>query len=87
VRRVLQIGGMSAVHFTLPLDQPDAITTARPAIVVLIDMEIDSLVPAIQAQLDQCLVAGGIFAADDILKSEAQIAWLIKLSEMTKEPN
>ena len=87
VRRILQIGGMSAVHFTLPLDQPDAMTTARPAIVVLIDMEIDSLAPEIQAQLDQSLVAGGIFAADDILKSEAQIAWLIALADMTKEPN
>ena len=87
VRRVLQIGGMSAVHFTLPLDQPDAMTTARPAILVLIDMEIDSLAPAIQAQLNQSLLAGGIFAADDILKSEAQIAWLIKLADMTKEPN
>ena len=87
VRRVLQIGGMSAVHFTLPLDQPDAMTTARPAIVVLIDMEIDSLDPAIQTQLDHSLLAGGIFAADDILKSEAQIVWLIKLADMTKEPN
>jgi methylmalonyl-CoA mutase len=87
VRRVLQIGGMSAVHFTLPLDQPDAMTTARPEIVVLIDMEIDSLAPAIQTQLNQSLLADGIFAADDILKSEAQIAWLIKLADMTKEPN
>ena len=87
VRRVLQIGGMSAVHLTLPLDQPDAVTTARPAIVVLIDMEIDALDPAIQAQLDHSLLAGGIFAADDILKSEAQIAWLITLADMTKEPN
>ena len=87
VRRVLQIGGMSAVHLTLPLDQPDAVTTARPAIVVLIDMEIDALDPAIQAQLDHSLLAGGIFAADDILKSEAQIAWLIALADMTKEPN
>ena len=87
VRRVLQIGGMSAVHLTLPLDQPDAMTTARPEIVVLIDMEIDSLAPAIQTQLNQSLLADGIFAADDILKSEAQIAWLIKLADMTKEPN
>ena len=87
VRRVLQIGGMSAVHLTLPLDQPDAMATARPAILVLIDMEIDSLAPALQAQLKQSLLAGGIFAADDILKSEAQIAWLIKLADMTKEPN
>jgi len=87
VRRVLQIGGMSAVHLTLPLDQPDAVTTARPAIVVLIDMEIDALDPAIQAQLDHSVLAGGIFAADDILKSEAQIAWLIALADMTKEPN
>ena len=87
VRRVLQIGGMSAVHLTLPLDQPDAVTTARPAIVVLIDMEIDALDPAIQTQLDHSLLAGGIFAADDILKSEAQIAWLITLADMTKEPN
>jgi len=87
VRRVLQIGGMSAVHLTLPLDQPDAVTTARPAIVVLLDMEIDALDPAIQAQLDHSLLAGGIFMADDILKSEAQIAWLITLADMTKEPN
>ena len=87
VRRVLQIGGMSAVHLTLPLDQPDAVTTARPAIVVLLDMEIDALDPAIQAQLDLSLLAGGIFMADDILKSEAQIAWLITLADMTKEPN
>ena len=87
VRRVLQIGGMSAVHLTLPLDQPDAVTTARPAIVVLIDMEIDALDPTIQTQLDHSLLAGGIFAADDILKSEAQIAWLIALADMTKEPN
>ena len=78
---------MSAVHFTMPLDQPDAVTNARPAIVVLIDMEIDSLDPAIQTQLDHSLLAGGIFVADDILKSEAQIAWLIKLADMTKEPN
>ena len=87
VRRVLQIGGMSAVHLTLPLDQPDAVTTARPAIVVLLDMEINALDPAIQAQLDRSLLAGGIFMADDILKSEAQIAWLITLADMTKEPN
>jgi hypothetical protein len=87
VRRALQIGGMSAVHLTLPLDQPDAVTTARPAIVVLIDMEIDALDPAIQTQLDHSILAGGIFAADDILKSEAQIVWLITLADMTKEPN
>ena len=78
---------MSAVHFTVPLDEPDAMTTARPAIVVLIDIEIDSLDPAIQAQLDHSLLAGGIFLADDILKSDAQIAWLIKLADMTKEAN
>ena len=87
VRRVLQIGGMSAVHFTMPLDQPDAVTNARPSIVVLIDMEIDSLEPAIQAQLDRSVLADGIFMADDILKSDSQIAWLIKLADMTKEPN
>ena len=78
---------MSAVHFTMPLDQPDAVTNARPSIVVLIDMEIDSLEPAIQAQLDRSVLADGIFMADDILKSDSQIAWLIKLADMTKEPN
>ena len=78
---------MSAVHLTLPLDQPDAVITARPGIVVLIDMEIDALDPAIQVQVDHSLLVGGIFVADDILKSEAQIAWLIKLADMTKEPN
>ena len=87
VRRVLQIGGMSAVHLTFPVDDPGALTMARPEIVVLIDMEIDSLDPAIQAQLDQSLLAGGIFVVDDILKSEAQLAWLIALADMTKEPN
>jgi hypothetical protein len=50
-------------------------------------MEMDTLDPAIQAQLDHSLLAGGIFMADDILKSEAQIAWLITLADMTKEPN
>ena len=87
VRRVLQIGGMSAVDLTLPLDQPDAATAARPAVVVLIDMEIDSLEPRIRAQLDRSLLAGGIFIANEILKNEAQIAWLITVADMTKEPN
>ena len=87
VRRILQICGMSAVHLNFPLNHPDAVTTARPAIVVLIDMEIDSLDPVMQAQLDQSVLAGGIFLADDILKSEAQIAWLITLADMTKERN
>ena len=87
VRRVLQIGGMSAVDLTLPLDQPDAVTAARPAIVVLIDMEIDSLTPSMRAQLDCSLLAGGVFTANDILKSEAQIAWLITVADMTKEPH
>ena len=87
VRRVLQIGGMSAVHFALPLEQPDAMTTASPAIIVLIDLEIDSLDLALQAQLNHSLLAGGIFVADDILKSEAQIAWLVKVADMTREPN
>ena len=87
VRRVLQIGGMSAVDLTLPLDQPDVVVAARPAIVVLIDMEIDSLKPSMRAQLDCSLMAGGIFTANDILKSEAQIAWLITVADMTKEPH
>ena len=85
VRRILQIGGMSAVHLTFPLDHPDAVTALRPAIVVLIGMGIDSLDPVMQAQLDQSVLSGGIFVADDILKSEAQIAWLITLADMTKE--
>ena len=84
---MLQIGGMSAVDLTLPLNQPDAVTAARPAIVVLIDMEIDELELSVRAQLDSSLLAGGIFEADDILKSEAQIAWLITLAGMTEEPN
>jgi len=87
VRRVLKIGGISAVHLALPLDQPDAVTRARPQIVLLIDMKIDTLEPAIREQLDNSLLAGGIFEADDVLKSEAQIAWLISLADMTKEPN
>ena len=87
VRRVLQIGGMSAVHLTLPLDQPDAVAAARPAFVVLLDMEIAELDPAVREQLDHGLLAGGLFKADDILKSETQIAWLIKLANMTKEPS
>ncbi len=87
VRRVLQIGGMSAVHLTFPMDHHDAVTTARPEIVVLIDMEIESLDPLVIAQLDQSVLAGGIFVANDILKSEAQIAWLILLADMTKERN
>ena len=81
------MGGMSAVHLTFPVKNPDAVTALCPAIVVLIDMEIDSLDSLMQAQLDQTVLAGGIFAADDILKSEAQIAWLITLADMTKEPN
>ena len=83
----MKIGGISAVHLALPLDQPDAVTRARPQIVLLIDMKIDTLEPAIREQLDNSLLAGGIFEADDVLKSEAQIAWLISLADMTKEPN
>ena len=87
LRRVLQIGGMSAVHLTLPLDQPDAVAAARPAIVVLLDIDIAALDPAVQAQFDHSLLAGGLFIADDILASESQIAWLITLANMTKEAN
>ena len=87
VRQVLQIGGMSAVLLNLPLDQPDSVITACPAIVVLIDLTIDALDPAIRAQLDRSLLDGGIFAAEDVLKSEAQVAWLIALADMTKGPN
>ena len=87
VRRVLQIGGMSAVHLTFPVDQTSAVTTARPEIVVLIDMGIDSLDSVIMAQLDQSVLAGGIFLADDILESKAQIAWLITIADMTTERN
>ena len=87
VRQVLQIGGMTAVHLALPLDQPDAVTKLRPRIVLLIEMKIDALDPAIRVQLDHSLLAGGIFEADDFLKSEAQIAWLITLANMTKDPN
>ena len=87
LRRVLQIGGMSAVHLTLPLDQPDAVATARPAIVVLLDIDIAALDPAVRAQFDHSLLAGGLFIADDILASESQIPWLITLANMTKEAN
>ena len=87
VRRVLKIGGMSAVDLTLPLNQTDAVTAARPAIVVLIDIEIDALEPSIRAQLNRSLLAGGIFTANEMLKNEAQIAWLITLADMTREPN
>jgi len=87
LRRVLQIGGMSAVHLTLPLDQPDAVAAARPEIVVLLDIDIAALDPAVQAQFDHSLLAGGLFKADDILASESQIAWLITLANMTKEAN
>ena len=87
LRRVLQIGGMSAVHLTLPLEQPDAVAAARPEIVVLLDIDIAALDPALQAHFDQSLLAGGLFTADDILASESQIAWLIALANMTKEAN
>ena len=50
-------------------------------------MEIDSLDPVMQAQLDESVLAGGIFVADDILKSEAQIAREITLADKTKERN
>ena len=63
LRRVLQIGGMSAVHLTLPLDQPDAVAAAHPAIVVLLDLDIAALDPAVQAQFDHSLLAGGLFTA------------------------
>ena len=86
VKRLLQIGGMKAVHLTLPLDQPDAVTKARPGIIVLIDTEVDALDPKIQAQLDNSLLAGGIFEAENILKSEEQIAWLMTLADMVKDP-
>ena len=85
LRRVLQIGGMSAVHLTLPLDQPDAVAAARPEIVVLLDIDIAALDPAVQAQFDHSMLAGGLFKADDILASESQIAWLITLANVTKE--
>ena len=90
IRRVLRIGGMSAVHLTLPLAPVDAVTidavtTARPAIVVLLDLKIDRLDPQVRAQLDHSILPGGIFEADDILPDTAQIAWLIKLADMTKD--
>ena len=87
MRRVLKIGGMSAVDLILPLDQLNAVVAARPAIVVLIDIESDALDASILAQLDRSLVAGGIFTANEILKNEAQIAWLIKLADMTGPPD
>ena len=95
IRRVLRIGGMSAVHLTLPLAPVDAVTVdavtidavtvARPAIVVLLDLKIDGLDPQVRAQLDHSILPGGIFEADDILPDTAQIAWLIKLADMTKD--
>ena len=87
LRRVLQIGGMSAVHLTLPLDQPDAVAEARPAIVILLDLDISALDPAVQAQFDHSLLAGGLFTADTILASDSQIVWLITLANMTKVAN
>ena len=90
IRRVLRIGGMSAVHLTLPLTSVDAVTVdavrvARPAIVVLLDLKIDRLDPQVREQLDHSILPGGIFEADDILPDAAQIAWLIKLADMTKD--
>jgi len=85
IRRVLRIGGMSAVHLTLPPDPVDAVTMARPTIIVLLDLKIDRLDPQVRAQLDQSILPGGVFEADDILTDTAQIAWLIKLAEMTKD--
>ena len=90
IRRVLRIGGMSAVHLTLPLTSVDAVTVdavrvARPAIVVLLDLKIDRLNPQVWEQLDHSILPGGIFEADDILPDAAQIAWLIKLADMTKD--
>lgn len=90
IRRVLRIGGMSAVHLTLPLAPVDAVTIdavtmARPAIVVLLDLKIDRLDPQVRARLDHSMLPGGIFEADDILPDTAQIAWLIKLADMTKD--
>jgi methylmalonyl-CoA mutase len=85
IRRVLRIGGMLAVHLTLPLDPVDAVTMARPSIVVLLDLKIDRLDPQVREQLDHSVLPGGIFEADDILTDTAQIAWLIKLADMTKD--
>ena len=90
IRRVLRIGGMSAVHLTLPVAPVDAVTVdavrvARPAIVVLLDLKIDRLNPQVREQLDHSILLGGIFEADDILPDTAQIAWLIKLADMTKD--
>ena len=62
-------------------------TAARPAIVVLLDIDIAVLDPVVQAKFDHSLLAGGLFIADDILASESQIAWLITLANMTKEAN
>ena len=90
IRQVLRIGGMSAVHLTLPLGPVDAVTVdavtmARPAIVVLLDLKIDRLDPQVREQLDHSILPGGIFEADDVLTDTAQIAWLIKLADMTKD--
>jgi hypothetical protein len=88
IRRVLRIGGMSAMHLTLPLTgcvTVDAVTMARPAIVVLLDLKIESLDLQVRAQLDHSILPGGIFEADDVLPDTAQIAWLIKLADMTKD--
>ena len=90
IRRVRRIGGMSAVHLTLPVAPVDAVTVdavrvARPAIVVLLDLKIDRLNPQVREQLDHSILLGGIFEADDILPDTAQIAWLIKLADMTKD--
>ena len=85
IRQVLRIGGMSAVHLTLPLGPVDAVTMARPAIVVLLDLKIDRLDPQVREQLDHSILPGGIFEADDVLTDTAQIAWLIKLADMTKD--
>ena len=76
---------MSAVHLTLPPDPVDAVTMACPVIIVLLDLKIDRLDPQVRVQLDQSILPGGIFEADDILTDTAQIAWLIKLAEMTKD--
>jgi hypothetical protein len=51
----------------------------------LLDLKIGRLDPQVRAQLDHSILPGGIFEADDILPDTAQIAWLIKLADMTKD--
>ena len=86
LRSLLAIGGMQPVHMQLDGASADAVDTARPDLVILLDGDFDSLDAAVQSALSSLLAAGKAMTATALLGDAAPLERLASIVGISLEP-